>query len=175
MSRFSTWGRREYRPTTRIVVTLLAGVFFVILLPILLAVVCPSLDEILGLNGFTPRAMTCVLGAILMAIGVLLTQGRGTPLPMMPTQGLLTEGPFRYCRNPMTLGTFLAYLGLSLAVGNAVGIALVLGLTSMLVIYLKRIEEHELAERFGEPYGADRREVPFIVPRRPVSCQRSDG
>jgi len=28
----------------------------------------------------------------------------------MPTQELLTEGPFRYCRNPMTLGTILAYL-----------------------------------------------------------------
>jgi len=39
-----------------------------------------------------------------------LTRGRGTPLPVMPTQELLTEGPFRYSRNPMTLGTILAYL-----------------------------------------------------------------
>ena len=69
----------------------------------------------------------------------------------MPTQVLLTDGPFRYCRNPMTLGTILAYLGMAVAVGTKAGTVLVLSLAASLLVYLKRLEEGELAERFGEP------------------------
>ena len=96
-----------------------------------------------------------------------LSRGRGTPLPVMPTQELLTEGPFGYCRNPMTLGTILAYLGMAVAVGTTAGTALVLSLAASLLAYLNRLEEGELAERFGEPYLAYKRETPFIIPRLP--------
>ena len=82
----------------------------------------------------------------------------------MPTQELLTDGPFRYCRNPMTLGAILAYLGMAVAVGTIAGTALVLCLAASLLVYLKRLEEGELAERFGEAYLAYRRQVPFIIP-----------
>jgi protein-S-isoprenylcysteine O-methyltransferase Ste14 len=85
----------------------------------------------------------------------------------MPTQELLTGGPFRYCRNPMTLGTILAYLGMAVAARTVAGAALVLSLAATLLVYLKRLEEGELAERFGEAYVAYRRETPFIIPRPP--------
>jgi protein-S-isoprenylcysteine O-methyltransferase Ste14 len=115
-----------------------------------------------------------VLGGLLLVLGfslgfwsiiTQLTRGRGTPLPVMPTQELLTEGPFRYCRNPMTLGTILAYLGIAVAVGTTAGALLVSALAGSLVTYLKRLEEGELAERFGEAYLAYKREVPFLIPR----------
>jgi protein-S-isoprenylcysteine O-methyltransferase Ste14 len=35
----------------------------------------------------------------------------------------------------------------------------------LLILYLKRIEEKELAERFGDAYLAHKREVPFIIPK----------
>jgi protein-S-isoprenylcysteine O-methyltransferase Ste14 len=41
----------------------------------------------------------------------------------------------------------------------------VVALAGLLLVYLKRMEENELAERFGEEYLAYRREVPFIIPR----------
>lgn len=85
----------------------------------------------------------------------------------MPTQVLLTEPPFRYCRNPMTLGAILAYLGLAVARATFAGIALVGALSAVLLVYLKRIEERELAERFGEAYLAYKRDTPFLIPRRP--------
>jgi protein-S-isoprenylcysteine O-methyltransferase Ste14 len=88
-------------------------------------------------------------------------------LPVMPTQRLITTGPFRYCRNPMTLGTILAYLGLSIAAATIIGILIVVALATLLLVYLKRMEEKELAERFGEEYLAYRRDVPFIIPRLP--------
>ena len=83
----------------------------------------------------------------------------------MPTQELLTEGPYRYCRNPMTLGTILAYLGIAVAVGTTAGTVLVLGPAALLVAYLKHLEERELAERFGKAYQAYRQDVPFMIPR----------
>jgi protein-S-isoprenylcysteine O-methyltransferase Ste14 len=67
----------------------------------------------------------------------------------------------------MTLGTILAYLGLSIAAATIVGVILVAALAALLLLYIKRMEEKELAERFGEEYLAYKRDVPFIIPRMP--------
>jgi protein-S-isoprenylcysteine O-methyltransferase Ste14 len=98
---------------------------------------------------------------------VQFTRGRGTPLPMMPTQELLTSGPYLYCRNPMTLGTILAYLGMGIGAATVSGAAFALAIGGLLVVYLKRVEESELEERFGEDYVKYMHEVPFIIPRIP--------
>jgi len=45
-------------------------------------------------------------------------------------------------------------------------------LSGSLLVYLKRLEEGELAERFGEAYLAYKREVPFIIPRLPKRAAR---
>jgi protein-S-isoprenylcysteine O-methyltransferase Ste14 len=168
MSRFLKWSQREHPFRARMMATLLAGILFLIILPYLL----------LGMDVLTPGIASILVGGILMAIGFFfgfwsillqLTQGRGTPFPMMPTQGLLTNGPFRFCRNPMTFGAVSAYLGMAVAAVTPVGVALVLSLASLLVVYLKRVEEKELAERFGQPYLDYLRTVPFLLPRWPKS------
>ncbi len=176
MSQFKKWSQKEHSLTKRIIALLPAGVFFLIILPYLFLVVCPALDERLGLDRIEPGAATIIIGVTLMVVGfsfafwtisLQLDQGRGTPFPMMPTQELIIAGPFRYCRNPMTLGTILAYLGLSIAAATEVGVALALLLGSLLITYLKNVEEKELAERFGEQYLDYKRSVPFILPRIP--------
>jgi protein-S-isoprenylcysteine O-methyltransferase Ste14 len=134
----------------------------------------PALDDLLGWPGFKLGALNYILGGLLVIVGlsfgfwtgyVQLTRGRGTPLPILPTQELLTRGPFRYCRNPMTLGTILAYLGIAVIAGTVAGIGLVICFTALLLLYLKRMEEKELAERFGDAYLQYKRDVPFIIPR----------
>ena len=176
MSRYAKWARREHSETKRIATTLLAGPVFLGLLPFLVARVGPRLDRRLGLPPLGIGRVTRILGGLLTVLGFTLgfwsvntqlTRGRGTPLPVMPTQQLLTEGPFRYCRNPMTLGTILAYLGIGIARGTIAGTVLVLSLAASLLVYLKRLEEGELAERFGEAYLGYKRETPFIIPRLP--------
>ncbi len=176
MSRFLKWSQREHTFRARMTATLPAAFLFLIVLPYLLLVVSPSVDKRLGMDLLTPGITSILVGGTLMAIGFFfgfwsivlqLTQGRGTPFPMMPTQGLLTNGPFRLCRNPMTFGTVVAYLGMAVAAVTPVGVTLVVVLASLLVVYLKKVEENELAERFGEPYQAYRRKVPFIIPKWP--------
>ena len=176
MSLYSKWAQKEHPENKRIAATLLAGVVFVILLPYIIAVVGPSLDRRLGLPSFRIGTVNTIIGGLLVVVGfffgfwsgfVQLSRGRGTPLPIMPTQELLTKGPFRYCRNPMTLGTILAYSGIGVWAGTIAGVGFVLCLGLLLVLYLKGIEEKELAERFGEAYLQYKREVPFMIPRIP--------
>jgi len=176
MSQFKKWAQKEHSFTKRMIAMLFAGVFFLVILPYLFLVICPSVDERLGLDRILPGAVTIIIGGTIMVCGfamafwtisLQLDQGRGTPLPMMPTQELLTSGPFRYCRNPMTLGAILAYLGMTLGAATAIGAALVLLLGSLLIIYLRRVEEKELVERFGEQYLEYKQSVPFIIPRIP--------
>lgn len=176
MSRYSKWAKKEYSEGTRLTVLLPAGIVFVILIPYVLLFVSPSLDARLGLDRLNPGPASFIIGAIFVVMGLFValwsiliqfSLGRGTPLPMMPTQRLITTGPFQYCRNPMTLGTILAYLGLSIATATIVGLILVAAFAALLLVYLKRMEEKELAERFGEEYLAYRRDVPFIIPRMP--------
>jgi protein-S-isoprenylcysteine O-methyltransferase Ste14 len=169
MSRYAAWAQRERSATGEVAIMLVAGLVFLGLLPFLVAGAGPRLDRRLGLPPLGTGRANRVAGGLLTVLGFCLglwsvitqlTRGRRTPVPVMPTQELLTEGPFRYCRNPMTLETILAYLGIAVA-----GTVLVLSLTASLLVYLKRLEERELTERFGEAYLAYRREVPFIIPR----------
>ena len=174
-SRYARWARTEHGEATRIAtLALLAGPVFLGLLPFLVVGVGPRIDRRLGLPRPGIGGVSRIVGGLLTVLGfslglwsveVQVDRGRGTPLPVMPTQELLTEGPFRYCRNPMTLGAILAYLGMAVAARTTAGTALVLSLAASLLVYLKRLEEGELAERFGEAYLAYRRETPFIIPR----------
>jgi protein-S-isoprenylcysteine O-methyltransferase Ste14 len=177
MSRYLKWAQREHSIGNRIAALLLAGVLFALLLPLAIVTLGPSLDRLLGLQRFEIGVVNYILGGLLVIVGLFfaywsiltqLTRGRGTPLPMMPTQELLTQGPFRYCRNPMTLGTILAYLGIGVIARTIAGICLVLCFAVLLVLYLKLIEERELAERFGDAYMLYKREVPFMIPRPPT-------
>jgi protein-S-isoprenylcysteine O-methyltransferase Ste14 len=177
MSQYARWAQGERSEATRIAtLALVAAPVFLGLLPFLVVRVGPRVDRRLGLPAPGSRIGSRICGGLLTVLGYALglwsvtaqlSRGRGTPLPVMPTQELLTDGPFRYCRNPMTLGTIVAYLGLAVAARTVAGTALVLSLTGGLLIYLKRLEEGELAERFGDAYLAYKRETPFIIPRLP--------
>lgn len=174
MSLYSRWARKEHREGVRIGASLLAGVLFLFLLPYTIIKGGAALDRLIGLPHFDLGAWNYLFGGFLVVFGLTfaewsiitqLTRGRGTPLPMLPTQELLVGSPFRYCRNPMTLGTILAYLGVGVAAGTIAGIGLVLVFAGLLIFYLKRFEEKELAERFGDAYLDYQREVPFMIPR----------
>ncbi len=176
MSLYSKWAKKEQTETRRILALLPAGVLFLYLLPLAITRGGASIDQKLGLPPIDFGTINHILGGVLMVLGFSFalwsiydqfSRASGTPLPMLPTQKLLVGGPFRYCRNPMTLGTIVAYLGIGVYAGTIAGIGMVLLFGLLLVLYLKLLEEKELTERFGEAYLAYKREVPFIIPRLP--------
>ena len=91
--------------------------------------------------------------------------GEGTPAPKVATQRLVTQGPYAYSRNPMTLGALLLYLGIGFWMGSGVVILLTLVVFSALLTFIYIHETHELSDRFGENYLAYKKRTPFLCSR----------
>ena len=77
--------------------------------------------------------------------------------------GLLQDGPFRYVRNPLYLGTFLHTLALSLLMPRSGAIFCILAI-GVLQLRLILAEEPFLAARLGAPYVAYCALAPRIWP-----------
>ena len=102
---------------------------------------------------------------MLSALFVLWVQGDGTPAPIAPTRRLVTSGPYRFCRNPIELGTELYLFGLGALFGDLVtGFFCLLFGFILGAGYIKLIEEKELLQRFGPSYATYRQGVPFMLP-----------
>ena len=162
----------------------MGGVVFLGILPACLLVGVSRLDALTGSESLLRGPVTLVVGCLLIpaggalalrTIGAQVTRASGTPLPMAPTQRLLTSGPFAWCRNPMALGTIVAYSGLSLAVGSLASLLVVIVLAGLLLLFIKRVEEQELMRRFGKEYLAYRDATPFLIPRRPEHRPHGSG
>ncbi len=132
-----------------------------------------QVDRILGLAPLPlPVRWAGLALLVLGAAGIgwcftlFVRRGRGTPNPLMPPQALVTEGPFAWTRNPITLSHASALFGLSLFLGSAAAAPIVVVLAvpvHVLVVH----EERTLEARFGDAYRTYRAAVPRWVPRRP--------
>ncbi len=175
--------QHEYSPTQRLNMLFFAGIVFVVLIPAVLITAGPRLDERWSLPQFQSGPLNFVPGVLCTLAGWALgvwanwaqfTLGRGTPVPLMPTQKLLVVRPYSYCRNPMALGAIMAYLGIAICVGSLSSLGLVLLGTVCLLVYIKLIEEREMVARFGAEYLDYKRHTPFIIPRF-LTRQTPDG
>ena len=113
----------------------------------------------------SPAAMA--LGAVCIGLGVLLVGSAfrafsraGTNAnPYRPATAIVTNGPFRYTRNPMYVSLTLLYLGITLLLRSAWPVIL---LPLVLLIMRKGVidrEERYLAQKFGPTYDDYRRSV----------------
>jgi protein-S-isoprenylcysteine O-methyltransferase Ste14 len=171
---FKKWASREYSLAQRVPLMICAGGLFAFLIPYTLIVWAPRLDVTLGIPRLSFGIAQIILFGLVILTGIFFAfwsigdqiwLAHGTPVPVMATQKLLVSGPFKYCRNPMTLGTALAYGGIALLVGSFSSFLLVAVFIGLLVVYLKRIEEKELALRFGQEYLDYKARTPFIIPK----------
>jgi len=174
MKRYQDWAGREYSTRQRIILLAFAGVFFVLILPYLLINSSTKIDARLQLPQFDAGVLNVMVGLLLVIAGGFLalwsieaqiSVGKGTPVPVMPTQKLVVKAPFTYCRNPMTFGTIIAYGGIGVWIGSFSAIAIVLILACILLLYIKYVEEKELEARFGAEYLEYKRYTPFMLPR----------
>ncbi len=65
----------------------------------------------------------------------------------------------------MSFGTFSAYFGFAILAGSISSLVLVLVFASLLILYIKKIEEKELEMRFGQAYLDYKEVTPFMIPR----------
>jgi len=164
----------EYSSGKRAILLLFAGIVFLGILPVSLVYFSTLLDRYFEFPRLGVGIINGVVGACFTVAGFLLgwwsnyvqfTVGRGTPVPIMATQQLITQKPYSYCRNPMALGAIVAYLGVAILIGSISAVVLVLLGAALLLTYIKLLEEKEMELRFGEAYQEYRKQTPFLIPR----------
>jgi len=152
---------------------LVGGAIFLVVLPGLVFLASIALEQYV----LAPSARSLRIGLAVLSIAVGLsicawaaftqvTIGRGTPVPVAPTQKLIVSGPFKLCRNPIQLGAMTYYFGLGMLLQSA-SIALLMVLLAFVLggAYHKLVEERELERRFGTEYIEYRSKTPFIIPK----------
>jgi protein-S-isoprenylcysteine O-methyltransferase Ste14 len=111
---------------------------------------------------FLPRAVSRVLGLPLifggLAIGLLgfreMRRAETNVDPYKPATAIVTEGPYRFTRNPLYVGMTLVYSGIT-ALFNAFPAAMLLPLA--LAVMRRGVierEERYLERKFGDEYLA---------------------
>ena len=118
-----------------------------------------------GLEWFWPTAiglgwLPLVLGAILILaglaialLGALALRRAGTAIPPnRPTTELVTDGPFRWSRNPLYLALTLIYAGVGLIADDLWILVLLVPLLLLLHWGVVVREERYLEAKFGEAY-----------------------
>jgi len=76
---------------------------------------------------------------------------------------LVADGPYRYVRNPLYLGTLLMTVGLGLLASRS-GFVILAGGAAIRILRLIGREEAELAERQGQRFREYCRRVPRLLP-----------
>lgn len=174
MNLFLKWSDRKTGLLPKLLILIPAAALFPFLIPYALLVWLPRLDVRLGLPSFSIGVVNYIIGAVLILLGMSyalwsiaeqLFKADGTPVPLIPTKKLLVAAPFSHCRNPMSFGTFSAYFGFAILAGSISSLVLVLVFASLLILYIKKIEEKELEMRFGREYLDYKKQTPFMIPR----------
>ena len=109
---------------------------------------------------FLPRGLTRMLGwplivggLVIGSLGIREMKRAGTNVdPREPTTAIVTEGPYRFTRNPLYLCLTLVYAGIS-ALANALWAILLL--PAVLAVMRRGVierEERYLERKFGDEY-----------------------
>jgi protein-S-isoprenylcysteine O-methyltransferase Ste14 len=157
----------------RVIFTLPAAIFFVLILPFIIVKLSPKMSILYNYR-FVFGVLNYLVGWILIIIGLALAlwtiyvqirRGLGTPIPMLPPEKLLVNGPYKYCRNPMALGGYLYYFGISCFIGSLSAFFIVILFVIILTIFIKIGEEPDLEKKFGQAYTEYKNHTPFMIPK----------
>ena len=122
---------------------------------------------------FTPIFTS--IGFVLLLTGIILVAatthhfakfGEGSAAPWDPPTKLVSQGFYRYTRNPMVLGVLFTVLAESILFTSLPLLALFLALWIGNHILFVKGEEPELTRKFGEQYTLYKKNVPRWIPRR---------
>jgi protein-S-isoprenylcysteine O-methyltransferase Ste14 len=101
-----------------------------------------------------------VVGLVLMWAGIVVRQwaisvlGRFFTVDVRVQSGqvVVDRGPYRWVRHPSYTGMIVTFVGMGLALGNWLSLALLLVVPTAGLIVRIHVEERTLTEALGEPY-----------------------
>jgi len=80
------------------------------------------------------------------------------------TDALVTNGPYRYVRNPIYLGSFTFIIALAFVASNWLLLLPALALVALIYTLISK-EEATLLERFGDEYREYMKRTPCLIPK----------
>jgi protein-S-isoprenylcysteine O-methyltransferase Ste14 len=129
----------------------------------------------------TPDAASWALGGLLVAAGEAVrylgvaAAGASTRRRSREVQRLVTYGAFAWCRNPLYVGNFLAWMGF----GVISGVHWFLPIAALLFVIeyglIVRYEEGVLESHFGDEYLSYKESTPRWLPLPPADGRRTRG
>ena len=148
---------------------LLGLILFVILIPLVMwlfgADVRPTWPRILCLAS----AAVIGIGISLWSIIYMRVVGKGNPMDAFNhevaprTSKLMTEGPYKLCRNPMLFGVIVYYLGLLIFL-HSLRAAAVFAVFFIIMMIQVHFEEKRLLRDFGDDYLKYQTKTKKIIP-----------
>ena len=144
-------------------------ILFVILIPLLMWLISGEVHP--NLFRIFCFAVLAVIGIGLSLWSILYMRlvGKGNPMDAFNhevaprTSRLMTDGPYRLCRNPMLFGVIVYYLGLLILLRSLKAIA-VFVLFLIIIMIQVRFEEKRLLRDFGDAYLEYRSKTKRIIP-----------
>ena len=110
------------------------------------------------------------VGLSLWSVIYMKKVGEGTPMDIMNleigprTKKLLTEGPYRFCRNPMLLGILIFYIGIQVRLLSLKPFIIFVLFIIAMYFQLKK-EEARLEADFGEEYLEYKKRTGMFFPK----------
>ena len=150
---------------------LIGLMLFVILIPLLMWKIAGEVHP-----GTAQTVCLVVLAAVGIGLSVwsivyMKNVGKGNPMDAFNhevaprTVNLMTDGPYRICRNPMLLGVFIYYIGLLIFLASWKAVAVFVVYFAIMMVQVSR-EEKRLEADFGDAYkeycAKTKKLIPFI-------------
>ena len=142
---------------------------FVILIPLLMWKISGEVHP--GTAGTVCLIVLAVLGIGLSVWSIVYMKnvGKGNPMDAFNhevaprTVNLMTEGPYRICRNPMLLGVFIYYIGLLICLRSWRAAAVFVLYFAIMMVQVNR-EEKRLEQDFGDAYREYCKKTAKLIP-----------
>ena len=132
-------------------------VLFVILIPLIMWRLSGDVDPgTVRIICFVIMAVTGI-GLSIWSIVYMKNVGKGNPMDAFNhevaprTVNLMTDGPYRLCRNPMLLGVIIYYAGIVICLGTWQSAAVFAVYFTVMMVQVKH-EEERLERDFGDAY-----------------------